>query len=361
MTDHSQIERELMFLKATLEGDLLPEWPENERSVLRRMIKEDYTRKFASHSDAYVGAGAPDSDIDKQADQDRAVNLQPDPTPENGRFIVLGASQELPAVLSCVSQLKMTYEETSFGKNLIGHRILWEHGDMATTLWLCCAVSQRVDALSNLINTLSERFSPISIILTGMMGGIPNKIGFLDVVIPTAIYDGRVVGTKAKKIILEPEPGLVHPAIHSIANNIPEFLLGESAIEVKKNKKSLTVAAKMDDISHSLFRALISPDKENIVAFEMEAQAVANANFFQQLSGGNTVLGVVKSVADFGGMESGQSEEEIDLVKSNISYIDTDGEFDPIENKKVKSKLQYEATKRALFVAAEISRRFEPS
>ena len=278
--------------------------------------------------------------------------------PTNGRFLVISAAQELQAILHCAETLGMTFKECSLGTNLIGHRLLWTNGESTTEFWLVCAASQRVDTLLFLITLLSERFSPRSIILTGMMGGIPGKIGFLDVVAPTAIYDGRIVGTREKQLVVEPESGPVHQAVHTHLNNIPEFKMGEISVKVKKNKKSMTVAAKHDDISHELFTTIVSADAENIVAFEMEGQAVVNSNQFQQLVGNNVVLGMIKGVADFGGLDSLMTAEELEVVKSEISYSTDDGDFDPIVNKTVKAKLQFEATRRALFVSVETSRRF---
>ena len=91
------------------------------------------------------------------------------------------------------------------------------------------------------------------------------------------------------------------------------------------------------------------------MGFEMEGQAVVNSNLFQQLSETNVIMGMMKGVADFGGMQSGQSVAELDLVRQQINYSTDDGDFDPIENKKVKEKLQKEATRRAFVVAAEVS------
>lgn len=278
-------------------------------------------------------------------------------SPVGGRLLVLAAAQELRPVLHAAKSIGMEYVETSLGKNLVGHRLTWKHASGTTHFWLAVAVQQGVDAVNALVTRLCERFSPASVILTGMMGGVPNKIRFLDLVVPTVIYDGRIVGTKDKEILVEPEPARVHPSIHAIVNNIPDFEIEGVEIVVKKNKKSLTVAAKHDDISHELFQRTSATDPENIVAFEMEGQAIAYLNLFQQLDGENVDFGMVKGVADFGGMESGQSEQEINGLKQQIGYIADDGPFDPITNSVVKKKLQFEATKRALVVSAEISRR----
>lgn len=345
-------ERDIAFLKATLEGNHIPGIDAGDKRDFQRLLKQDLIRKQNLHDNqGSIVAGETDVTTSE------TIGNQEDVSPTGGRFIVLSAAQELRPVLHAASSLGMSHQEAAFGKNLIGHRLTWDHEGESTDLWLAVAVRQGVDGLTALLTILSERFDPLSVILAGMMGGIPEKIRLLDVVVPTVMYDGRIVGTKNKSILAEPEPATAHPAIHSILNNIPVIEMDDTEINVKKNKKSLTVAAKHDDISHHLFRKIREADTENIVAFEMEAQAIGYKNHFQQLDGGNVVYGMVKGVADFGGMASGESQAQLDQVKHAINYSAEDGDFDPIRNPVVKQKLQFEATRRALVVAAQISRR----
>ena len=357
MSDSAPDNRDLLFLRATLEGNLFPRWEKDDVLGLRRMMTEDLTRKAAISSVHLGEQQTTNSGGGAEVTMDD-IGIHVDYQPANGRFIVLSAAQELNSVLETVSSLGMSYLEVALPNLQVGHRILWRNGETVTPIFLCVASAQRVDALTFLISTIVTLFSPKSILLAGMMGGIPTKIGFLDVVVPTSIYDGRIIGTKEnKQLVLEPESFPAHPAVHAILNNVPEFRCGDTSINVKKNKKSLTVAAKFDDISHELFATASEVDRENIVAFEMEGQAVVTANHFQQLAGQNVILGMAKGVADFGGLASGQSDTELEAVRRQIGYSLADGDFDPIRNKKVKAKLQLEATRRAFVVAAEISRR----
>ena len=346
--------RDIEFLKATLGSGLLPDWTNLEVAALRRLIEEDLTRKMESRAE---GGDHGEQDLAEAAkmSQDATTSIPPSSMAVNGRFILLSATQELNSVLETAKILGMRYQEVKIRPLPVAHVVHWKYGSAEIPIFVCVAVSQRVDALASLIQLIISAFSPKSIMLAGMMGGIPGKIGFLDVVAPTAIYDGRVVGTRAKKLTVEPESAPVHPSVHLILNNIAEFRCGGQPIVVKKNKKSITVAAKIDDITHKLFKTIILPDRENIVGFEMEGQAVVNSNLFQQLSETNVIMGMMKGVADFGGMQSGQSVAELDLVRQQINYSTDDGDFDPIENKKVKEKLQKEATRRAFVVAAEVS------
>ncbi len=346
--------RDIEFLEATLQRDLIPATDEVSKADFQRLLKQDLVRKKNLDDNQRT-----DAEEEHKVTSGETNGVHNSASPRGSRFIVLSAAQELRPVLHAASSIGMSHHETPLGKNLIGHRLTWNHEAGSTDLWLAVAMRQGVDALTALLTILSERFDPISVILTGMMGGIPSKIKFLDVVVPTVMFDGRIVGTKNKRILAEPEPATPHPAIHSILNNIPAVEIEGTEVNVKKNKKSLTVAAKHDDISHYLFRSISGADPENIVAFEMEAQAIGYKNYFQQLDGDNVIYGMVKGVADFGGMDSEQPETEIEQVKNVINYSLDDGEFDPIRNPVVKQKLQFEATKRALVVAAEISRRIE--
>ena len=246
-------ERDIQFLSETLRLGLLPEGSEVKQADFRRLIKQDLVRKRAA-------LDGPSESIELQMTSEQTSQDLVEASPVGGKFVVLAASQELRPVLHAAKSIGMEYEEVSFGKNLVGHHLTWQTAGGTTHLWLVVSIQQGVDAVSALLTRLCERFSPASVILTGMMGGVPCKIKFLDVVVPTVIYDGRIVGTKDKEIQAEPEPARIHPGLHAIANNVPTFEIEGLEINVRKNKKSLTVAGKHDDISHELFQKIVGEE-----------------------------------------------------------------------------------------------------
>ena len=265
-------------------------------------------------------------------------------------FIIVAAPQELHAILKLVDSGFGKRRTTRIDKQTAYHLIIPREENEIECI-LMCAISKGVDATVSLIRDIIERRTPRSIVMVGMMGGIQNKVGILEVVAPKTIYDGRALGTREGRLIRETETSLVHSLFSDAVNHVGVVEHGEDIIDVVKSKKTITTGAKIDDVTHEMVVEMMDVDGENIVGFEMEGYGVYGQNTFQQLKGRNVIYGMIKGVADYGSVGVELDADERCRLERISSREGIGPPFDPTGNKPLKRALQYEATVRSFLVA----------
>jgi len=267
-------------------------------------------------------------------------------------FIVAAAIQELSAIREYLNELGYVRSEAPPIEN---RRVeIFEIETSARgkfSFGLMVAIDKGKSQMKSLLEAIERNTSAAHVIMVGMMAGIKNKTRLLDVVVPRTVYDGTAIGTKAGKHVGEPEAGSMDAKLHHWTASMEQASLKAARIRLISQKKTVTVAAKIDDISHGLAKSALAVDPENVVGLEMEASALIEQQTTQSLR--NKAVGylMVKGVADYAG-DRPDHVEVMDL--SSISALkDHLADADPTNSVPLKSALQKEATRRALFVALE--------
>ena len=269
-------------------------------------------------------------------------------------FLVVAAPQELDAGLAWVAENGWNVKKHKIA-NRTGRRIEMKFADGAKlNVGIICATHKGNMSSRELISDIVHHESPKSLLMVGMMGGIPEKVNLMDIVCPMIVYDGTAIGTKDGAILPEGRPLPMHERIADILSNLGTKHYKGIELKIVKNKHSVTVWEKIDDLTPELSKAILNKDPENIVGLEMEAYAVAHANLNQQLHDNNVVFGVFKSVADF----CSTIDEIDDKTKEKIAKFVDLSQFDqphnPTKNKELKAKLQSEGTKLSFELAMHV-------
>lgn len=267
-------------------------------------------------------------------------------------FVIVGTDQELDAIVEHLEGALISRRNLA---NHLGRKvILKSEGREPLCIGLICAGGQGVGNSTNLIHDIVQLEQPRSIMMVGMMGGLPDKVSLLTVVCPESIYDGSRIGTREGRLTRESEGGPLHPAFADVVKNMGPVAFRGGNIDVVKRKKIVTVDAKIDDIQHELATKILEVDSENVVGIDKEAFALVNANNYQLLHKANVVYGVLKGVADYCSTRSEISNEDKKIIEQAIDLGQISGALNPTDNKQLKTALQKEATVRAFAVALDV-------
>jgi nucleoside phosphorylase len=206
--------------------------------------------------------------------------------------------------------------------------------------------------MTELLEAIDRWERPRAVVMVGMMAGVRGKANLLDVVIPRTVFDGTAVGTREGAVVAEPEAADIDPRLHHWVTNYdwgadPRTKM----LTLLAHKKTVTVAAKIDDISHELAKAAIGIDKENVVGLEMEGIALADRQKRQPLLGRSVAYLMVKGVADFAGHEA--TAEDVASLPPHLRAKARDNP-NPVMNRPLRAALQREATRRSMAVAVTI-------
>lgn len=269
-------------------------------------------------------------------------------------FIVVAARQELEAVRSYLDSVGASREKEHLSDVWSAERVSLQTG-RRLEFGLIQAPGQGVEDMATLLDFLLSKAKPKSVLLVGMMAGIPRKSRLLDVQAPRNIVNGTRLGTRDGKIVAEPHGRDVDPVMHNRLQSIDRGRSRIADIALVTHKHSICVAAKFDDLTPELAQAALATDPENIVGIEMEGSALTARQAGQRRSGENTGYLMIKGVADYAGEKA--SGDEIAQLKPALEadgVADVDAllkDPDPTMNKMLKSALQKIATIRALRVA----------
>jgi len=269
-------------------------------------------------------------------------------------FIVVAARQEMNAVRSYLDSVGASREIELLSDTWSAERVSLQ-ADRRLEFGLIQAPGQGVEDMGGLLDFLQSRAKPKSVLMVGMMAGIPRKSRLLDVQAPRNIVNGTRLGTRDGRIVAEPHGRDVDPVMHNRLQSIDQGRRSIGDISLVTHKHSICVSAKFDDLTPELAQAALAADPENIVGIEMEGSALTARQASQRRSGENTGYLMIKGVADYAG-EKASGEEIVQLKPALQSEgaADIDGllkDPDPTTNKPLKSALQRAATIRALRVA----------
>lgn len=269
-------------------------------------------------------------------------------------FIVVAARQEMDAVRAYLDSVGARREDEHLSDTWSAERVSLQAG-RRLEFGLIQAPGQGVEDMASLLDFLQSRSKPKSVLMVGMMAGIPCKSRLLDVQAPRNIVNGTRLGTRDGRIVAEPHGRDVDPVMHNRLQSIDRVRRGIGDIALVTHKHSICVTAKFDDLTSELAQAALATDPENIVGIEMEGSALTARQAGQRRSGENTGYLMIKGVADYAGEKA--SGEEIAQLKPALKLdgvADVDAllkDPDPTTNKPLKSVLQRIATIRALRVA----------
>lgn len=274
-------------------------------------------------------------------------------------FLVVAASQELDAGLAWIDEKGWGVEKQNIA-NRTGRRIEMKLANGSKlNVGMLCATHKGNMSSRELISDVVRHESPKCLLMVGMMGGIPGKVNLMDIVCPMIVYDGTAIGTKDGAILLEGRPLPMHERIPDILNNLGSKTYKGIELNIIKNKHSVSVGEKIDDLTPELSKAILDKDAENIVGLEMEAYAVTHANLHQQLHDENVVFGVFKSVADFCSTIDEIDDKTSEKIAKLVDLNQFSEPHNPTKNKELKAKLQSEGTKLsfelAMYVLEDLS------
>jgi nucleoside phosphorylase len=268
-------------------------------------------------------------------------------------FVVVAAQQELRYVREYLKQHSIAMEAHTPMAGRSGTAFYLPAGNGSQKrVGLMVASSQGRESMSELLEAISSNEKPQLVIMVGMMAGIQNKAKLLDVIAPKTVYDGTAIGTRDGAVVAEPEAADIDPLLH-------QWLLDHDwgddeysqDINVILHKKTVTVSAKIDDVTHELAQAALCVDRENVIGLEMEGIALANRQKRNQLVPDTVRYLMVKGVADYAGKTI--TNEDCDQLPDALKAIAVVHQ-DPIRNKDLRLALQKEATWRAMSVARSL-------
>jgi hypothetical protein len=269
-------------------------------------------------------------------------------------FVVVAAGQELEAVRSYLDAEGAKRKTYPLSDNWSVEQIRRTRGKQIE-FCLAIAPGQGTEDMGDLLDFLRREAAPSTVILVGMMAGIPGRSGLLDVQAPRNIINGMRLGTRSGKIVPEPHGRDVDPVLHNRLQAMDRHRQNIDDIRLVTHKHSICVAAKFDDLTPELAQATLAADPENIIGIEMEGSALTARQASQRRSGDSTGYLMIKGVADYAGDKA--TQEEIRRLKSALessgieNATDLLANPDPTTNKPLKAALQRIATVRAMRVA----------
>lgn len=272
-------------------------------------------------------------------------------------FIVVGARQELVSIRAALTLLGINSRTDVKMAGRAGDSfVLRNRSGADISAGILLANAKGKSAMSNLIEAIVRFELPRVILLVGMMAAIRGKAKILDVVIPKTIYDATTQGTRRKQVITEPETGSIDPLLHQWLLNHTWEEGATKGWTIILHKKTVTVAGKIDDISHELARSALAVDPENVVGLEMEGSSLYEKQLSQTIDRDLIKFGMIKGVADYAGLRMKKAEVAAVAAALGVGNI---ANPNPIENAALRSALQNEATQRAFVTALEVIRNFD--
>lgn len=264
-------------------------------------------------------------------------------------FLVVAARQELDAVREYLRENGYSLLGKNFGNRRVEVFDLEVEAGGRIAVGLIMASAKGKSEMKALLEAIDRHNNPSHVVMVGMMAGIKNKTKLLDVIVPKTIFDVTAIGTKGDALISEPEAANLDAKLHGWVSSME--LQGSDPIIIA-HKKTVTVAAKIDDISHDLAKTALSVDPENVVGLEMEGSAFAEKQSAQSLEGRAVGYLMIKGVADYAGEKP--DDAEIIGLKSVAGVNKHLNDPDPTNSVKLKAALQREATRRAVGVALQL-------
>lgn len=270
-------------------------------------------------------------------------------------YIVVAVRRELEAVRRAIADAGYAHSEARLARR--DGEIFWLPLGSGDTLpvGLLIATAGGKSSMSDLISAIERFERPELVLMAGMMAGIKKKAVLLEVIAPSAIYDVTALGTKEGAITSEPESFRTTPIMRQKLAAVDWSHPPTTALKVTTHKKTATVAAKIDDISHELAQAALQVDHENIVGLEMEGAALNEMQELQSFHAGSVQYLMVKGVADYAG-ELISDAEAAELASSLANNTVLTADADPTNNLTLKALLQTEATRRSFLVCERVIR-----
>jgi hypothetical protein len=269
-------------------------------------------------------------------------------------FVVVGARQELDAVRHYLDLENAERKPYDLSENWPAERISIDQGT-PVEFGLILAAGQGLEDMADVLSAIQKYSAPKTIILVGMMAGIPGKSRLLDVQAPRNIINGTRLGTRSGRIVPEPHGRDVDPTLHHRLQSLDPHRRKIADIPLVTHKHSVCVAGKFDDLAPELAQAALASDPENVIGIEMEGSALTAKQATQSRSGEATGYIMIKGVADYAGTHP--IPEEVAKLRSVLESFEGGtvdvllANPDPTTNKPLKSVLQKIATIRAFRVA----------
>ncbi len=268
-------------------------------------------------------------------------------------FIAVAAQQELQAIRTYLDTIHAKRVNSRLSLTFPCEHVTVGAGDsLAFTLVL--APGQAIEDMSELLNVIQSGASPETVLLVGMMAGLPGKSKLLEVQAPRNIINATRLGTRDGHIVPEPHGRDVDPILHNLLQALDRNQLDIGDIPVVTRKKSACVSAKFDDLTPELAHAALACDPENVVGIEMEGSALTARQAAQRRVGESTGYLMIKGVADYAGATP--LADEVNALRPTLEQFSMDATVlladpNPTSNKLLKSVLQEIATVRAMRVA----------
>ncbi|MGR9343471.1 hypothetical protein ACU8NW_02455 [Rhizobium leguminosarum] len=268
-------------------------------------------------------------------------------------FIAVAAQQELEAIRAYLDTIGAKRVKKRLSRTFPSEHVS-AGADDSLSFTLVLAPGQAVEDMSELLTVIQTEASPETVLLVGMMAGLPGKSKLLDVQAPRNIINATRLGTRDGHVVPEPHGRDVDPTLHNLLQTLDRNQFGIGDIQIVTRKKSACVSAKFDDLTPELAQAALACDPENVVGIEMEGSALTARQAAQRRSGESTGYLMIKGVADYAGAKPLADEVKslhpaLEQFSPGAAALLADP--DPTSNKPLKSVLQEMATVRAMRVA----------
>lgn len=271
-------------------------------------------------------------------------------------YIVVAAGQELAAVRSYLSGVATKKGQYVLKKRPVDVYEFETSTGKRQLLALMLAAAKGKAKMKELVEVIAENSNAKRVLMVGMMASLKGKVQLLDVIAPKTVFDASAIGTKAGRLVSEPEAGVMDPELHLWLSGADYIGTQAENFRVITHKKTITVAAKIDEVDHDLAKAALAVDPENVVGLEMEASALTEAQELNNLNDRKIGFLMIKGVADYAG-EKPNADEVVELKKiEELSPYLSDP--DPTNSPQLKAALQNLATVRSLIVALHLLARF---
>lgn len=306
-----------------------------------RILREVNLLPFASSASTEQQRGAKDmieneiSSAMRESGEDQDLSI----------WITTGASKEIPFIRAAITELGGSWKrDPKLGENLSGYRcsVPSSGGGSIIRFALISASRDGKQAQTNLIHRIRKGSKAKLIILVGMMGGIPNRVDMLDVVIPTDVYDGTNLGTENGRPKWAVTVRPMHERFSSSSANFASEIAEEFDFKIRNTKRVVTTGGTIEDVNQDLFQEIVKYDEGEIIGMEMEGYAVVDASADQQGDGRIVIYGFVKAVADYGKGEL--PEKQINILQQNIPELKDVEKITPRSNEDHKRLIQHVAT-----------------
>jgi len=129
-------------------------------------------------------------------------------------FVVVAARQELDAVRSYLDSEGAHRETYHLSENWSAERVSVDQGTPIEFV-LILAPGQGLEDIADVLSFIQREAEPKTVILVGMMAGIPGKSRLLDVQAPRNIINGTRLGTRSGRVVPEPHGRDVDPILHN--------------------------------------------------------------------------------------------------------------------------------------------------